>query len=229
MLLRALVMGVLGSILSSMMPLIARDQLGGDARIYGLLLGAYGVGAVAGAMNIARFRRITGDETIVAASSAAMGLAAIGIAFAPSLWAALPLLFLAGGGLMIVMTILNVAIQVMAPRWVGGRTLAAFQAATAGGIAAGSWMWGTIAATSGLATAILAAGGLLVASALIGLRLRLPRTHDMQSQAGQPAADPEVVLGLMPFSTATVVVAVTFVALLRSFWVTLSFCSKARR
>ncbi|PQM26016.1 hypothetical protein CVO77_13000 [Sphingopyxis lindanitolerans] len=31
-LVRALVMGVLGSILSSLMPLIARDQLGGDAR-----------------------------------------------------------------------------------------------------------------------------------------------------------------------------------------------------
>nr|WP_242445935.1 MFS transporter [Sphingopyxis lindanitolerans] len=147
-------------------------------------------------MNLARLQRLAQDEAIVAGSSAGMGLAAIGIAHANSLWIAAPLLLVAGACLMIVMTILNVAIQVMAPRWVGGRTLAAFQAATAGGIASGSWIWGALAVENGLKSAIVATGALLVLSALIGRWLRLPHTADMRNEAGGPSADPEVALAV---------------------------------
>lgn len=45
-------------------------------------------------------------------------------------------------GAMQPLTQFNIAIQTQAPRWVADRALAAYQAAMAGGIAGGSWLWG---------------------------------------------------------------------------------------
>ena len=44
----------------------------------------------------------------------------------------------------------NIGVQLSAPRWVAGRSLAAFQAAIAGGIAIGSWGWGHLTDFAGL-------------------------------------------------------------------------------
>ena len=49
---RTLVTGILGGSISALMPLIARDLLHGGAQTYGVMLGAFGMGAVIGALNI---------------------------------------------------------------------------------------------------------------------------------------------------------------------------------
>src|SRR3546814_5888388 len=46
---RSIISSLAGSVLLALMPLIARDLLGGDARLFGLMLGCYGIGAVIGA------------------------------------------------------------------------------------------------------------------------------------------------------------------------------------
>lgn len=51
-------------------------------------------------------------------------------------------LILAGAGWMMALTLFNVAIQLSAPRWVAGRSFAAYEAAISGGITIGSWGWG---------------------------------------------------------------------------------------
>ena len=55
-LLRSTVFGITASAVWALMPLIARDQIGGGPSIYGLLLGAFGVGAVLGAGTSTRLR-----------------------------------------------------------------------------------------------------------------------------------------------------------------------------
>src|SRR5207237_10558891 len=49
-LVRGMVFGLLGSTIWALMPLIARDLVGGGAVTYGILFGAFGVGGVIGAM-----------------------------------------------------------------------------------------------------------------------------------------------------------------------------------
>src|ERR1700716_1792500 len=49
---RTLVTGLLGGSVSALMPLVARDLLHGGAQTYGIMLGAFGMGAVIGALNI---------------------------------------------------------------------------------------------------------------------------------------------------------------------------------
>src|SRR5262245_9874902 len=51
-LIRGLLFGLLGSSIWSLMPLVARDLIGGNAVTYGILLGAFGIGAVLGALTI---------------------------------------------------------------------------------------------------------------------------------------------------------------------------------
>ena len=49
---RTLVTGIFGGSVSALMPLVARDLLHGGAQTYGVTLGAFGMGAVIGAMNM---------------------------------------------------------------------------------------------------------------------------------------------------------------------------------
>ena len=54
---RTLVTGIIGGSVSALMPLIARDLLHGGAQMYGIMLGAFGMGAVIGALNIGEVRK----------------------------------------------------------------------------------------------------------------------------------------------------------------------------
>ena len=57
MLTRTLVTGIIGGSVSALMPLVARDLLHGGAQTYGIMLGAFGMGAVIGALNIGTVRK----------------------------------------------------------------------------------------------------------------------------------------------------------------------------
>lgn len=171
---RSVAIGLSGASISSLMPLIARDMLGGSAAIYGVLLGAFGVGAVLGALVMPAIRQRLSMESHVAASLGLMGISVILLSFMRSPITAIPLLMLAGGFWMQPLTLFNIAIQTQAPRWVTGRALAAYQASMAGGIAVGSWLWGRAAEPLGTATAIGLSGVALVGCVTLTWLLRLP-------------------------------------------------------
>jgi transmembrane secretion effector len=99
----------------------------------------------------------------------------------------------------------NIGVQLSAPRWVAGRSLAAFQAAIAGGIAIGSWGWGRLTDSAGVETALLVSAGLMLLSPLLGLWLRMPPIGARNEDAAEALADPEVRLSLTPRSGPLVV------------------------
>jgi hypothetical protein len=96
---------------------------------------------------------------------------------------------------MLAIALFNIGVQLSAPRWVAGRSLAAFQAAIAGGIAIGSWGWGRLTDASGVQTALLVSAALMFASPLVGLWLRMPPVGARNEDA-EGLADPEVRLSL---------------------------------
>src|ERR1700726_3286232 len=179
-LVRTLVTGVLGRSVSALMPLVARDLLHGGAQTYGIMLGAFGMGAVIGALNIAEVRNRMSGEASVRACALSMGGAIAAVALsrepvltatalviagavwgggAPGAWAGArepvltaTALVIAGAVWMLSVALFNIGVQLSAPRWVAGRSLAAFQAAIAGGIAIGSWGWGRLPAAVGVGT-----------------------------------------------------------------------------
>ncbi len=202
---RTLVTGIAGSAILALMPLIARDLLHGGAQLYGLLLGSFGLGAVLGALNIARLRAWLSGEASVRLCALVMGT---GIAVvAVSRWPAMTSLGLVcvGAAWTVSMTIFNVGVQMSAPRWVAGRALAAFQASIAGSVAAGSWGWGHVANSYGIENALLAAGAFLLASPVLSRWLRMPPTGGRNETALEVLADPELRLSLTARSGPIVV------------------------
>ena len=190
---RTFVLGLIGGSVLALMPLVARDLLHGGAQTYGIMLGAFGMGAVVGALNISTVRKQMSGESAVRACALSMGgaIAAIAVSREPVLTAAA--LVVAGSAWMLGVALFNIGVQLSAPRWVAGRSLAAFQASISGGIALGSWGWGHLTDAAGVEIALLVAAGLMLASPLLGLVLRMPRVGARDEDA-EILEDPEVQL-----------------------------------
>lgn len=192
---RTLVTGLIGGSVMALMPLIARDLLHGGAQTYGIMLGAFGMGAVIGALNIGELRkRMSGEAAIRACTiSMAGAITAVALSRQPVLTAAA--LVVAGAVWMAAVALFNIGVQLSAPRWVAGRSLAAFQASIAGGIAVGSWGWGYLTDVAGVQTALLVSAAAMLVSPLLGLWLRMPPVGARNEDA-EVLADPEVRLSL---------------------------------
>lgn len=173
-LLRAAVFFVFSSSVWALLPLVARQMLGGTAGFYGILLGAVGAGAIGGAVLLPRLRqRLNADGLVLLAAVITAVVMAL-LSLAPPQWLAVLLLLALGAGWIIALTSLNGAAQGVLPNWVRGRGLAIYLMVFNGAMAAGSLLWGLIAQEIGVAATLLAGGiGLLVISLLFH-RVRLP-------------------------------------------------------
>jgi predicted MFS family arabinose efflux permease len=158
----------------ALMPLVAADLLRRGSEVYGLLLGALGLGAVIGAVTSTALRRRFSAEAIVRAAGVTYGFACVLVSLAPGLPAMLALLVVAGAGWVQALSGFTVAGQMWAPRELVGRITALVNSVTFGGIALGSWLWGHFAEDRGVATALLASGGAMVVLPLLGLLFPMP-------------------------------------------------------
>ena len=194
-LVRTLVTGLIGGSISALMPLVVRDLLHGGAQTYGIMLGAFGMGAVIGALNISEVRKRLSGEAAIRACTLSMGGAIAAVALSHERVLTAAALVVAGAAWMLAVALFNIGVQLSAPRWVAGRSLAIFQAAISGGIAIGSWGWGQLTDAAGVETALLVSAGLMLLSPLLGLWLKMPRVGARNEDA-EVLADPEVLLSL---------------------------------
>src|ERR1700704_4704054 len=183
---RTLVTGLLGGSVSALMPLVARDLLHGGAQTYGIVLGA---------LNIGEVRKRLSGEAAVRACAITMGLAIAVIAISKEPVITAAALVLAGSVWMLAGGLFYIGVQKSAPRRGPGRSLAAFQAAIAGGIAIGSWGWGHLTDLVGVETALLVSAAAMFVSPLLGLWLEMPPIG-ARNEAADLLADPEVRLPL---------------------------------
>lgn len=173
---RAFAFGLGATAYQALIPLIAREQVGGDETDFGLVLGAFGVGSVITALWIGPLRRRLGPETIVSAAMAASALSLVWLAWSDDLLQAVLASLFAGGGQVAALTSLNVSMQLRSPEEILGRCLAIFQALAFGGFAVGSWIWGMVSDAAGLAAALLSAAlWLLAALAVLRALAPMPR------------------------------------------------------
>jgi predicted MFS family arabinose efflux permease len=175
-LIRAVAFFLFASAYWALLPLVARDQIAGGPGLYGVLLGAIGAGAVAGAFVLPWAKSKLGpDLTVVTASAGtALSLILFGLARMPIV--ALAASLLAGASWIAVLANLNVSAQVALPDWVRGRGLAIFVTVFFGCMTLGSALWGEVADLIGLPlTHFLAAAGALLA---------IPLTRHWRLQTG---------------------------------------------
>jgi MFS family permease len=189
---RTLVTGITGGAVLALLPLVARDTLQGSAQTYGIMLGCFGMGGVLGALNISAVRGRLGSERAVRLCGLTMGVAigVLALSRAPALTGAA--LIVAGASWMIAVTLFNIGVQLSTPRWVAGRALAAYQAAIAGGVAIGSWLWGHAANVVGIEATLLIAGVAMFVSPALEIWLPMPETEGANTEPVDPLAEPEV-------------------------------------
>ncbi|OKO74349.1 MFS transporter [Bradyrhizobium sp. NAS80.1] len=166
-LIRAVAFFFFASAYWALLPLVARDQIAGGPELYGILLGAIGIGAIVGAFALPWMKGALGPDRLVAAGTlgTAVSLLLLGIAHHSAL--GLTACVIAGISWIAVLSSLNVSVQVALPDWVRGRGLALFVTVFFGAMTAGSVLWGQLASALGLPVAhIIAAAGAVAGIAL---------------------------------------------------------------
>lgn len=199
-LLRVAVLTLLTAAIWSLMPLVARDLLGGDSLIYGILLGSFGAGAVVGAVVSGTVRRRLANETVLRCAILIFAIASVVIGVSSHLWMSIAALLVAGMAWVLALSNFNVIVQLSSPRWVVGRSMAVYQMTAFAGVALGSWLWGHLAEQAGLPATFAVAGVLLLASILIGLRVPLPSSEALKLEPTEARAHPTHNLDILPRS-----------------------------
>ncbi|MGP2493687.1 MFS transporter [Mesorhizobium sp. PUT5] len=174
-LVRAAVFGCTAGAVLALLPLVARDLVHGGALTYGVMLGAFGVGAVGGALASVRLRQILTSEVMVRWAFAGFALCGFVAAVSSQAWQTSLGLVVGGACWVLALSHFNVTVQMSTPRWVVGRVLSIYQTATFGGIALGSWIWGVVADVHGADVALMASSLAMLAGGAIGIVLPLPR------------------------------------------------------
>jgi MFS family permease len=194
--LRAFVFGLAGASTAALTPLVARDLLKGNASTYGLLLGATGVGAVIGALLVSEARERLKAEHAVRLCAIVGGLMVVVIGLSRNIALTSAAMLVSGAANMLLIALLNVGIQLSAPRWVTARAISLFQSSLTGGIAFGAGMWGRIAVEWGVAGALITSGIALVLTPLLGLILPMPRVSHAEVEMVELSKEPDVALAI---------------------------------
>ena len=148
----------------SLLPLVAAST-GGDSRVYGVMLGAIGAGAVAAALFMPRVRSALSRDALVRIGTLIYAAAMLVMAIANTLFALIPAMLLTGAAWLAIVSTLHVSAQTAVASWVRARALSVYLVAYAIGMTAGSVLWGAVAARAGIHTALAIAG----VGALLGM------------------------------------------------------------
>ncbi len=149
-----------------LLPIVARDVLGGDAATYGLLTGAIGVGSIAGAAFIATAHRLRSKGWLALWGSFLAGGAILLMSYTQSLEVALFFLLLNGATSGVAATLQQALVQVLTPREYQGRVASVYTM---------TWnvqpiaviVFGFVAESAGVPTAIWLAGAALMVSTIV--------------------------------------------------------------
>lgn len=164
-LLRAAIFLVPASALWGLLPLVASRRLGLGPSGYGLLLGALGVGAIAGASVLSQLRARLSTNLLVELTGLVYGAALIAAILVHSTAVVVVVLVPAGMAWVGMLATVNTQLQLFLPRWVRARGLSIYQMVLFGAQGLGAFAWGLVADRFGLITTFLVAAGLMIAGA----------------------------------------------------------------
>lgn len=169
-LVRTAVFSVAASALLALLPLMAKPfgSVG-----FGIMLGCFGAGALAGAVILPSLRRRMSINKVVALATLVFAAATFATPRLHTFAGMCAALFAGGGAWITIVAILNVSAQTMCPAWLRARALSMYLFVLQGGMAAGSALWGAVSERWGIASALLIASVTLVAGLTTARHYRL--------------------------------------------------------
>ena len=152
---------------SVLMPVFARDILGGGAHTLGFLAGAIGLGALVGAGYLATWKNPVRMLNIIPFAVGIFGAALILFSFSRQLWISIALLLFVGIGFMGHMVVSNTVLQSITEDSKRGRVMSFYSMAFMGMATFGTLLGGGIASRIGAPHTVLGGGILCLCAAVI--------------------------------------------------------------
>jgi MFS family permease len=153
-----------------LMPVFARDILHGDSQTLGFLLGAAGLGALAGAVYLAAKKDVRGLGRLIAVATFILGIGLILFSLSRALWLSLILMVFIGFGMMVHMASSNTVLQTIVDDDKRGRVMGFFMMAFIGLTPFGSLLAGSLASNIGTPNTILIAGLICILGGIVFTR-----------------------------------------------------------
>lgn len=164
------VSGIAGRPFAVLLPVIAREVMHGGAGTLGALQATAGLGALGGALYLASRTSVIGLGRAVAISAALFGLGLVAFSRAHILWLAMPLLLVAGMGMMVQTAASNTIIQTIVDEDKRGRVMSLLAMSLFGSVPLGSLIAGALASRIGAENTILLGGMICIVAAGLFLR-----------------------------------------------------------
>lgn len=142
----------------ALLPLIARDQLGGGPMMYGILLGAFGAGALGGAFIMQPLRKKFGADRVASLLTGINAAALVTLGYTGNTPMIMLVLVISGACWLGAFSSFNISVQLSSAPWVQARVLAIYQMIQNAGMALGSWTWGLVAEMQDVPSALVLAG-----------------------------------------------------------------------
>ncbi|MFO1204171.1 MAG: MFS transporter [Burkholderiales bacterium] len=149
-----------------LMPKFAAEAFGGSSRTLGFMIGAVGLGALAGTAMLARRASVRGLDGAIAAAATAAGLAFAAFALSDRLSLSLALLVVFGCGLVFTVAGCNTLLQTIVDEDKRGRVVSLHVTAFLGVAPIGNFLWGAVSEKVGVHWTVLVCGSALTVAGL---------------------------------------------------------------
>ena len=155
-----------------LMPIFAEKILHGGPLAFGFLLGATGVGAIAGSIYLASRKSVLGLGRVIVFSSCLFGFGLIGFSLSRLFWLSLLMMLLTGFGMIVQMASSNTVLQTIVEEDKRGRIMSFYTMAFMGMVPFGSLLAGTLANNIGAPNTVMIGGiACILGSALFAKKL----------------------------------------------------------
>ncbi|HKK43525.1 MAG TPA: MFS transporter [Bacteroidales bacterium] len=172
LLLLALV-SLIGTPLTLLAPVFAKDFLHGDASTFGFLMSAYGTGALIGAVYLLNKHNVLGLGKLIAFAVFIFGGGMIAFALSRFLWLSIIIMMFSGLGMMLHVASTNTLLQTIAEENKRGRVMSFYAMAFRGMAPFGSLISGSLAGLIGAPLTLIIGGAGCLAAVTVYFR-KLP-------------------------------------------------------
>jgi MFS family permease len=150
-----------------LMPVFAVDVFGGGPQIYGLLMAAIGIGAIAGTLYLASHKSVSHLANKIPAASAIFGASLIVFSFSHTFWFSLLVLLVAGFSMMIQLASSNTVVQTIVEDSKRGRVMSFYTMCFMGVAPFGGLLSGYLANIIGAPFTLISGGFFSIVGALL--------------------------------------------------------------
>jgi MFS family permease len=153
-----------------LLPLFAKDIFHGDSHTLGFLMGASGMGALAGALFLASRKNVVGLGRMIVIASSTLGIGIVAFSHSTMLAFALVMLLFSGFGMMVLLTSSNSILQTLVDDEKRGRIMSLYTMAFMGTVPFGNLLHGFLASLIGAQNTFLIGGTCCVIGSILFAR-----------------------------------------------------------